>query len=90
MVRVPVLSEQMQVVQPKVYMARNSLASTFFFASLFAVNVSDIVTYNNNPLGALAIVIPMAKVKAFIASNPIANPTDSTIKPKQTAAKPKR
>lgn len=89
-VRVPVLSEQIQVVQPKVQTACRFLASTFFFASLFAVNVNEMVTSNSNPFGTFATVIPMAKVRAFITSNPIAKPTDSTIMPKQTAAKPSR
>jgi len=65
-VRVPVLSEQIQVVHPKVSTACRFLASTFLFASLLAVKVKEIVTSNNNPLGTLETVIPMAKVKALI------------------------
>jgi len=44
MVKVPVLSEQMQVVQPNVYTACRFLANTFLFAKRLAVNVNEIVT----------------------------------------------
>ena len=90
MVSVPVLSEQMQVVQPSVSTACNFFASTFFLASRFAVKVSEIVTYNSNPLGTFATVIPMASVRALIGSKPMPKPTDSTIIPRVTAAIPKR
>lgn len=90
MVKVPVLSEQMQVVLPNVSTACKFLASTFFLASLLAVKVKAIVTSSKSPLGTLATVIPIASVRAFIGSKPIPKPTESTIMPKQIAAMPKR
>lgn len=87
-VRVPVLSEQMQVVHPRVYTAWRFLASTFLLDSLLAVRVSAIVTSRMSPLGTLATVIPMAKVKALMISNPIPSPTEKTMIPKQTAEIP--
>lgn len=89
-VRVPVLSEQIQVVLPKVSTACKFLASTFFLASLFAVSVRAMVTSNKRPLGTLETVIPIASVRALMGSNPIPSPTDKTIIPKQMAAIPKR
>jgi hypothetical protein len=62
-VKVPVLSEQMQLVDPRVYTASRFLQSTFLSASLLAVKVNPTVTYTINPSGTLAVIIPIAKVK---------------------------
>ena len=88
MVSVPVLSEQMQVVEPRVSTAWSFLARTFFFERRFAVRVSAIVTYNKRPFGTFATVIPIASVRALITSKPIANPTTSTKMPRNIAAMP--
>lgn len=66
MVSVPVLSEQIQVVHPKVSTACKFLANTFFLANLFAVRVREMVTYNKRPFGTFATVIPIAKVRALM------------------------
>jgi len=44
MVKVPVLSEQIQLVDPKVSTASRFLHKTFLSASLLAVNVKPTVT----------------------------------------------
>ena len=87
-VSVPVLSEQMQVVEPRVSTACSFLARTFFFDSRLAVRVRAIVTYNSRPFGTLATVMPIARVRALITSKPIANPTTSTKIPRKMAAIP--
>jgi hypothetical protein len=48
-VRVPVLSEQMQLVDPKVYTASKFLHNTFLIANFLAVNVNPTVTSTINP-----------------------------------------
>ena len=63
MVRVPVLSEQMQLVEPRVSTASRFLQSTFLSASLFAVRVKPTVTSTIKPSGTLAVMIPIAKIK---------------------------
>lgn len=89
-VKVPVLSEQIQVVQPKVSTACKLLASTFFLANLLAVRVKEMVTSRRSPFGTFATVIPIAKVRALMTSKPIPRPTESTKMPNTIAAKPKR
>ena len=89
-VKVPVLSEQIHVVQPNVSTACKLLASTFFFANLLAVRVSEMVTSKRSPFGTLATVIPIAKVRALMISKPIPRPTESTKIPKKIAAMPRR
>ncbi len=44
MVKVPVLSEHMQLVEPKVYTASKFLHNTFLYANLLAVRVNPTVT----------------------------------------------
>lgn len=87
-VRVPVLSEHIQVVEPKVSTACSFLARTFFFERRFAVRVRAIVTYNKRPFGTFATVMPIASVSALITSKPIANPTTRTKIPRKIAAIP--
>lgn len=85
MVRVPVLSEQMQLVEPSVSTASRFLQSTFLSASLFAVSVKPTVTSTMRPSGTFAVIIPMAKIKLRTAGYPIANPNPNKITPMATA-----
>jgi hypothetical protein len=65
-VSVPVLSEHMQLVEPKVSTASKFLHNTFFNDNFFAVRVNATVTYARSPLGTFATVIPIAKMKLVI------------------------
>ena len=56
----------MQVVHPKVSTACSFFAKTFFLERRLAVKVSDIVTSSSKPLGTLATVIPIARVRALM------------------------
>jgi hypothetical protein len=67
MVKVPVLSEHIQLVEPSVYTASKFLHKTFYDANLFAVRVKPTVTYTIIPSGTLAVIIPIAKTKFKIA-----------------------
>lgn len=81
----PVLSEQMQLVDPRVSTASRFLQRTFFSASLFAVRVKPTVTSTIRPSGTLAVMIPIAKMKFRIAGYPTANPRPNNRAPTATA-----
>jgi len=84
-VKVPVLSEQIQLVEPRVSTASRFLQSTFLSASLLAVNVNPTVTSTIRPSGTLAVMIPIAKIKFKTAGYPTAKPRPNKIAPTVTA-----
>jgi len=59
-VRVPVLSEQMQLVEPRVSTLSSALTRTFLEAMLLAMMVSETVTHSSKPSGILATIIPIS------------------------------
>ena len=85
MVNVPVLSEQIQLVDPKVSTASKFLHKTFFSDNLLAVRVNPTVTSTIMPYGTLAVIKPMAKMKLRIGGYPTANPKQKRRSPILTA-----
>ena len=85
LVRVPVLSEQMQDVDPRVSTDSKFLTSTFLDAILFAVRARLTVTVARRPSGTLATMIPIAKITLTIGSYPIINPAMKNVTPKKIA-----
>jgi len=62
-VNVPVLSEQMQEVEPKVSTDSRFFTSTLFSAILVAVMVRPTVTVAKRPSGTFATMIPIIKTR---------------------------
>ena len=65
-VKVPVLSEQIHEVDPRVSTDSRFLTRTFFLAILLAVRARDTVTVARRPSGTLATMIPMANTRLVI------------------------
>mmetsp|Transcript_88069 Transcript_88069/g.179921 ORF Transcript_88069/g.179921 Transcript_88069/m.179921 type:complete len:392 (-) Transcript_88069:650-1825(-) len=74
-VRVPVLSEQMQVVEPKVSTPSMFFTSTIWVAMDLAVRDRHTVTVASRPSGTLATMIPMANTRLVMISVPRKTPT---------------
>lgn len=68
--RVPVLSEQIHEVDPRVSTDSIFLTSTNLPAILLAVKARDTVTVARSPSGTLATMIPIANTRFFTGSNP--------------------
>jgi len=90
MVRVPVLSEQMQLVAPRVSTASKNLTKTFFSESLLAVKVNPMVISTMRPSGTLAVMTPMAKTKLRMTGYTIANPNPNRRPPIKSEKKVRR
>lgn len=61
-VKVPVLSEHMQDVDPSVSTAYKFFTKTCLSANLLAVMAREMVIQANNPSGTLATKIPIPKI----------------------------
>jgi phage tail sheath gpL-like len=59
-VSVPVLSEQIQDVEPKVSTASRFFTKTYLSASFLAVMAKETVMHPRRPSGTLATMIPIA------------------------------
>lgn len=78
---VPVLSEQMQEVEPRVSTHSNFFTKTFFCESLLAVNPKATVTVANNPSGTNPTTIPIANRTLVITVYPKMNPKQKKMIP---------
>lgn len=84
-VRVPVLSEQMQEVEPRVSTDSRFLTNTILPAILWAVSASDTVTVARRPSGTLATMIPIMKTRFVMIPYPYANPKKKNVTPRKMA-----
>jgi hypothetical protein len=83
-VRVPVLSVQITVVEPKVSTAGRCRIRTFLRAMRWAAMASESVTVGNSPSGTFATMMPMAKIKLAQNGKPIARPRAKNTTPSTT------
>lgn len=67
-VNVPVLSEQIQEVEPKVSTPSKFLTKTFNPANFLAVNVKATTTVAKRPSGTFATIIPIANIRLVTAA----------------------
>ena len=77
MVNVPVLSEQITEVEPRVSTPSKFLTKKFFLDILLAAKLRETVRVANKPSGTFATIIPMTKITvatAFFELNPWTKP----------------
>merc|ERR1719331_1549003 len=84
-VKVPVLSEQMHVVEPRVSTPSRSLTSTFEENIRWAVRLRQTSTVTMSPSGTLATMMPIMNTKFCIISVPRANPIMKKLTPRKIA-----
>mmetsp|Transcript_2233 Transcript_2233/g.8631 ORF Transcript_2233/g.8631 Transcript_2233/m.8631 type:complete len:244 (-) Transcript_2233:832-1563(-) len=84
-VRVPVLSEQMQVVEPSVSTDSMFFTSTFLLNMALAVRESDTVTVASRPSGTLATMMPIMNTRLVMGSVPSAKPMMKKVMPRKMA-----
>ena len=82
---VPVLSEQIQEVDPRVSTDSRFFTSTILLAILFAVRARDTVTVARRPSGTLATMIPIANTKFVIIDYMKTRPKMKKITPSDMA-----
>lgn len=84
-VKVPVLSEQIQDVEPSVSTDSKFLTRIFFYAILLAVKARETVTVTRSPSGTLATIIPIVNTKHKMIGYDQAIPKKKNNTPSRTA-----